>query len=189
MRLQREDGSSIGEGVWVILGESEAFELMRDLGGYFAAQTDRRGWHTHVVGEGVELTVAIEAENELPTGPAPFTSIESSATQERFAESLVSADEHFDALERDDPVLRAIVLRRLRIRERDDARTFPALLTALKSDPTSAVRRAAAVQLADYGATEAVVRALREVQALDLDPEVRWEASEILIRYLGQPFP
>lgn len=178
----------MGQDVWVVLGESEAFELMRALGGYFAVKTDGPGWHTHLEGEGVELTVAIEAENEVQTVPAVGSS-ESRATQERLAESLVSADEHFDALERDDPVLRAIVLRRLRIRERDDARTFPALLTALKSDPSPEVRKASAVQLADYGASDDVVKALREAQAFDADAQVRWEASEILIRYLGQPFP
>jgi HEAT repeats/Tetrahydrofolate dehydrogenase/cyclohydrolase, NAD(P)-binding domain len=59
----------------------------------------------------------------------------------------------------------------------------------LESDPSPTVRKEAATQLAEYGPDEAVVKALRERQAVDSDPEVRWEASEILIRYLGQPFP
>ena len=67
------------------------------------------------------------------------------------AQKLITIDEHLDALRSEsDEWVRYEVVSRLEARGRDDARTVPALLNALASDPSAAVRDAAAMALVGH---------------------------------------
>jgi hypothetical protein len=187
VRLERESQSHIDHEVWAVLTAAEAFQLMRDLEEYFAVGPSFAGWHTHI-GESDDssgLSIGVEEVEQVPRGDAPA---EVWSGQDSDAQKLITADEHFAALESEDPVLRSVVIRRLRIRERDDSRTLPTILASLQSDPSPLVRSEAATQLAEYEGDERVIPALRMALAFDPAGEVRFEASSRLI-YLGEDYP
>lgn len=187
MRLERENQSPIPHEVWAVLTAGEAYQLMRDLEEYFAVGPRCIGWHTHIgdSDDSVGLSIGVEEERQVPPPAMPT---DSWSEQERSAERLITAEEHFAALKSDDPLLRAVVIRRLRIREHDDPRTLLAILGVLQSDPSPLVRSEAARQLSEYRGDDRVIPALRTALAFDSAGEVRFEAAAQLI-FLGEDYP
>jgi hypothetical protein len=60
MRIEREDGETIGGTVWAVCAVDEARHLFDSLTTFFAQTDHEPGWHCHVGGDGEELVVEIE---------------------------------------------------------------------------------------------------------------------------------
>jgi HEAT repeat protein len=93
------------------------------------------------------------------------------------AQKLITVEEHLDALRSEPDVwVRYEVVPRLEARGRDDTRTVPALIDALGTDTSAAVRDAAAMALVGHIEQEGVANALTHALA-DEDADVRWSAA------------
>ena len=118
-----------------------------------------------------------------PVGPIPIrdeTDPEFIAEQAAWheprarAQAMVTVDEHLAGLADPDWRCRYEVIDRLVARGKNDPRTLPALLSALRADSAWQVRDCITMRLHEFPQAD-VEAVLREAQK-DAHPEVRWSA-------------